>query len=82
MDEMDKREARRRLRQLLAPIRDRVEAEFDMPDLKDALLFLEAIHWDSSELFGEEASQDLSRMVEQAGWSQSTLLGDVFLEEQ
>jgi hypothetical protein len=76
---MSRDEARARLRELLGPLRERAVAVFEVPDIQDALSVL-SVSW-NAELFGDEADEDMKRLVAEARFDPLTPLGYVFQEE-
>jgi len=76
---MSRDEARATLRELLGPLRERAVREFEVPDIQDAFRLLSIDH--DPDLFGDEAMQDLERLVTEAGFDIMTPLGDLFEKE-
>ena len=66
--------ARMKLRDLLAPIAPQVEREFDLPDVRDALLLLQHVEGRSFEL--------ASALVVQAGLELTSDFEEIWLDEE
>jgi hypothetical protein len=71
---MSRAGARMKLRDLLAPIAERVEREVDLPDLRDGLLLLQVVEGRSFEL--------ASALVVEAGLELTSDFEEIFLDEE
>jgi hypothetical protein len=66
--------ARAKLRELLGPIQERAEQEFEVPDIKDAVRLLAVLEGRSEEL--------VMALVAEAGFDLLTPLEYVFMDEE
>jgi hypothetical protein len=63
-----------KLREVLGPIMERAEREFDVPDVRDGLLLLQAVEGRSFEL--------ASALVVEAGLELTSDLEEIWLDEE